>query len=235
MTYIHRIFVPILLVMFICACGTSVLRWSQDTYIVRQGDTLYGIAFAHGLDHRKLARWNKLQLNQPIYPGDKLMLTAPSGIESKSIRETKPKPSVKNGNSRKPKPKSPPKTHPAPVWRWPTKGVLVAKFGDQNAAGKGLDIRGREGIPIVAAAPGKVMYAGSGLIGYGKLIIIKHNESYLSAYGYNRRLLAKQGDTVTTGQQIAEMGVGPGKQSILHFEIRVNGKAVDPLRYLPPL
>ena len=79
------------------------------------------------------------------------------------------------------------------------------------------------------------MYAGSGLIGYGKLIIIKHNESYLSAYGHNQRLLAAQGDTVTAGQQIAEMGVGPGKQPIVHFEIRVNGKAVDPLTYLPPL
>ena len=234
MTYFHRILSSVLLVACLSACGTSVLRWNPDAYIVQQGDTLYGIAFAHGLDHRNLARWNDLQLNQPIYPGDELMLTAPE-TGSKPIRETKPKPSGRKEKVPKPTPVAPAKIHPTPVWRWPTKGVLVAKFGDQNAVGKGVDIRGREGVPIVAAAPGKVMYAGSGLIGYGKLIIIKHNESYLSAYGYNRRLLAKQGDTVTTGQQIAEMGMGPGKQSILHFEIRVNGKAVDPLRYLPPL
>jgi lipoprotein NlpD len=117
-------------------------------------------------------------------------------------------------------------------WQWPTQGKL--RNGYNPAKGKkGLDIEGKEGQPILAAAQGKVVYSGDGLIGYGNLVIIKHNDAYLSAYGHNRRLLVKEGNTVKTGQKIAEMG-DSGKQGvILHFEIRRDGKPVDPLRYLP--
>lgn len=213
------------------ACGTSALRWQPDVYTVRTGDTLYGIAFANGLDHRRLAQWNNLQLNQTIYPGQKLYLYPRQVANVTPSRDSSPKSSNKKKKTATP---AKPKVYPSPPWRWPTQGEIVARFGDGDSLGQGLDIRGRLGAPVVAAAPGKVMYAGSGLVGYGKLIIIKHNESYLSAYGHNRNLMAKQGDLVEAGQRIAEMGVGPGKQPLLHFEIRVNGKAVDPLTYLPP-
>jgi len=117
-------------------------------------------------------------------------------------------------------------------WRWPTSGSLRNRFDPSNGK-KGLDIEGQMGQPIIAAAGGKVVYSGDGLIGYGNLVIIKHNDTYLSAYGHNRRLLVKEGSEVKQGQKIAEMG-DSGKQGvILHFEIRRDGKPVDPLRYLP--
>lgn len=118
------------------------------------------------------------------------------------------------------------------VWRWPTGGNIRNRFAPSGGK-KGLDIEGKMGQPIFAAAGGKVVYSGDGLIGYGNLIIIKHDNTYLSAYGHNRRLLVKEGSEVKQGQKIAEMG-DSGKQGvILHFEIRRDGKPVDPLRYLP--
>ena len=116
-------------------------------------------------------------------------------------------------------------------WTWPAKGQLIEPYSRRG--NKGLDIAGDLGQPVYAARGGRVVYSGSGLIGYGKLIIIKHNKSHLSAYAYNDRLLVKEGDNVTGGQRIAHMGRNNAKQVALHFEIRRNGKPVDPLRYLP--
>jgi lipoprotein NlpD len=118
-------------------------------------------------------------------------------------------------------------------WTWPAKGKLIAGFSE-TANLKGIDIAGNSGDPIVASAPGKVVYAGSGLRGYGKLIIIKHNKTYLSAYAHNREILVKEGQQVTQGQKIAEMGNTDADQVKLHFEIRRLGKPMDPVRYLPP-
>lgn len=117
-------------------------------------------------------------------------------------------------------------------WCWPTKGRVTRKFTETSSGNHGLDISGRTGQTIVAAANGKVVYAGSGLRGYGKLIIIKHDESYLSAYAYNKSLLVKEGTLVKKGQKIAEMGQNDSNQTMLHFEIRQNGKPVNPLFYL---
>lgn len=117
-------------------------------------------------------------------------------------------------------------------WRWPTTGALRSTFGP-NTARKGVDIAGRLGQPVVAAAAGKVVYSGNGLIGYGNLVIIKHDAHYLSAYGHNRTLLVKEGSTVKQGEKIAEMGDSGKEGVVLHFEIRLDGKPVDPLRYLP--
>lgn len=117
-------------------------------------------------------------------------------------------------------------------WRWPTDGKLVGRF-DVAAGKKGVDIGGRSGQAILTAAAGDVVYSGSGLLGYGNLVIIKHDDIYLSAYGHNSQLLVKEGDRVSTGQKIAEMGVSPKEGAILHFEIRKDGKPVDPLVYLP--
>jgi lipoprotein NlpD len=116
-------------------------------------------------------------------------------------------------------------------WGWPAQGKILAPFSE-NA--KGVDISGKPGQPVLATAAGKVVYSGTGLRGYGKLIIIKHNKTYLSAYAHNSEILVKEGDSVVKGQKIAEMGNSDSDQVKLHFEIRRLGKPVDPLRYLPP-
>ena len=120
---------------------------------------------------------------------------------------------------------------PVARWHWPAKGTVVTTF--PRSGGKGIDIAGTLGQPIVAAADGYVVYSGSGLIGYGQLIIVKHNKRYLSAYAHNHKLLVKEGDTVTGGQRIAEMGRSGSNRALLHFEIRRDGKPIDPTRYLP--
>ncbi|MBZ0105602.1 MAG: peptidoglycan DD-metalloendopeptidase family protein [Sulfuricella denitrificans] len=118
------------------------------------------------------------------------------------------------------------------AWSWPTKGKIIASF-NEGASLKGLDISGKAGQPVMASAPGKVVYSGSGLRGYGKLVIIKHNKTFLSAYAHNSQILVREGQTVTKGQRIAEMGDSDADQVKLHFEIRRMGKPVDPQKYLP--
>lgn len=119
------------------------------------------------------------------------------------------------------------------VWRWPGRGPLIGNFvaGDQTR--QGIDIGGTAGDPVLAAADGEVVYSGNGLLGYGELIIVKHNASFLSAYGHNRKRLVQEGDRIRSGQQIAEMGSSASARDELHFEIRKNGKPVNPLDYLP--
>ncbi|HEY5290770.1 MAG TPA: peptidoglycan DD-metalloendopeptidase family protein [Burkholderiales bacterium] len=117
-------------------------------------------------------------------------------------------------------------------WGWPVRGKILAGFSE--ASNKGLDIAGKLGDPVIAAAPGRVVYSGSGLRGYGKLVIIKHNKTYLSAYAHNRDILVKEGQSVVKGQKIAEIGNTDADAPKLHFEIRKLGKPVDPARFLPP-
>jgi lipoprotein NlpD len=117
-------------------------------------------------------------------------------------------------------------------WSWPTDGSIVSRFGADGSVGSGLGIAGRAGQPVRAAAAGRVVYAGGGLIGYGQLVIIKHDETFLSAYGYNSELLVTQGQDVAAGATIALMGNGPNRQPRLHFEIRRNGVPVDPLLFV---
>lgn len=151
---------------------------------------------------------------------------------------TPPKPEAKPEPKPEAKPDPKPEARPAPDpegdgevdWAWPVTGKLISRFSE---ASKGIDIAGRMGQPVYASAPGKVVYTGSGLRGYGKLIIIKHNSAYLSAYAHNREILVKEGQSVAKGQQIAEMGNTDAEQVKLHFEIRRYGKPVDPLKYLP--
>ena len=116
---------------------------------------------------------------------------------------------------------------------WPTNGRITVEFGAKPGTGTGVLIDGKKGQSIVAVAPGRVVYAGSGLIGYGKLIILKHNDTFLSAYGYNASLLVKEGAQIKKGQKIATMGEGPERKARLHFEIRRNGNPVSPRQYLP--
>ncbi len=188
-------------------------------YVVRRGDTLYSIAWRYDLDYRAVAAWNGIRRPYRIFPGERLRLTAPARRRSRPARRAgAPPPPAANARR-------------APRWRWPTAGRVVGAFGAGGAGG--IDVRGRLGQPVDAAAAGRVVYAGSGLPGYGKLIIIKHNDNYLSAYGYNRRLLVGEGQRVRAGQPIAEMGAVGGQGPLLHFEIRRDGRPVDPLRLLP--
>ena len=119
------------------------------------------------------------------------------------------------------------------TWKWPTSGSITRNFKANDSSRKGIDISGQEGQPIIAAAPGEVVYSGSGLIAYGELIIIKHSDQFLSAYAHNRKRLVAEGQKVTAGTKIAEMGRNDRNQVLLHFEIRVNGNPRDPLTYLP--
>jgi lipoprotein NlpD len=118
-------------------------------------------------------------------------------------------------------------------WGWPAKGAIIGGFGAQGVTGKGLDIAGRRGDSVLAAADGTVVYAGSGLVGYGRLLIVRHDDNYISAYAHNDRFLVKEGQRVKLGQAIAEMGASGTDREMLHFEIRERGKPVDPLRFLP--
>lgn len=126
---------------------------------------------------------------------------------------------------------SPAGQHPA--WTWPAKGPLIGRFGGAGVTGKGLDIAGKRGDSVRAAAAGVVVYAGSALVGYGRLLIIRHDDNYISAYAHNDRFLVKEGDRVQPGQVIAEMGASGADREKLHFEIRERGTPVDPLRFLP--
>jgi lipoprotein NlpD len=118
-------------------------------------------------------------------------------------------------------------------WRWPADGAVVSGFAVGDPTRQGVDIAGKAGQPVRAAADGVVVYSGSGLVGYGELVIIKHNGQWLSAYGHNRARLVNEGAVVKAGQQIAEMGRSGATRDMLHFEIRYNGKPVDPQTYLP--
>ncbi|KZY30941.1 peptidase M23, partial [Alcanivorax sp. HI0044] len=182
-----------------------------------------------------------------IYPGQRISLgikTSSPAVASKPAT-TSSKPASKPAASKpasKPapaaKPASKPATKPAvpvgPVeWRWPASGQVVESFSNASQGRKGIAISGRRNSPVVAAAPGRVVYRGSGLTGYGNLLIIKHSERWLSAYAHNDKMMVKEGDSVKGGQQVATMGASGTFRTQLHFEIRKDGKPVDPMGYLP--
>ena len=278
------------------------------TYRVQSGDTLYAIAFKHGIDFRDLAGWNRIPAPYRIYVGQELKLSAPlsvasagttpAGVTTAPVQERPiattvtplspqtqsahptnnpppPKPAASSpmfenvepestpsqapaavvtsapppkvvAQSASPKPpvvaetETPKPVEPAPQlnaggvsWHWPAAGNVIGTYVSGDQTKQGVDIAGNEGDPITATADGEVVYSGNGLIGYGELIIIKHNASFLSAYGHNRKRLVQEGDKVKAGQRIAEMGASAAARDELHFEIRKNGKPVNPLEYLP--
>lgn len=211
-------------------CSSSAMRWNnnQEQHVVRAGETLFSIAWRYGKDPKDLARWNRLGSGSLIYPGQVISLTPTAQVAQNSANKAqKPK------TSQTPKPLPTVPSQPPPTWAWPTSGNVVAEFGGRTGTGSGILIAGKMGQPVKAVADGRVVYAGSGLAGYGQLIIIKHNDTYLSAYGHNASLLVKDGQTVLKGQKIATMGKGPGQQPRLHFEIRRNGKPENPRKFLP--
>ena len=218
------------------------------TAIVKRGDTLYRIATDNGISALDLALWNGVRPPYTIYPGQRLRLYPGGGSATAAARPPVarvPAPRTGTASATAPvrsgasAPVSPPPvvaTTPANTpfaWRWPVDGQLVGRFAAGEPTRQGIDVAGAAGAPVLAAADGVVVYSGSGLVGYGELVIVKHNEQWLSAYGHNRARLVNEGQLVKAGQQIAEMGHSGAARDMLHFEIRYNGKPVDPLQYLP--
>ena len=211
-------------------CASSLPVYESRVHVVAPGETLYTIAWRNGLDYRDLARWNGLRDPDYLRVGQRLVLAAPAAsAPPPAVRPTSvPGPSAVGAGAT-----APPRTAAPPAWRWPTDGRVASRFGAASALPNGIGIAGRVGQPVRAAAGGRVVYAGSGLIGYGQLVIIKHSDTYLSAYGHNSRLFVRQGQQVAAGEKIAEMGLGPGREPRLHFEVRRDGTPVDPLPLLP--
>jgi lipoprotein NlpD len=223
-----------------------------SVYVVRKGDTLYKIAWQHGLDQRDLARWNGIRDPDVIDVGQRLRLYAPrdAPVNQQAATPSASRPtSSATGTTSAPRTSAPaPRTTPAPQpraasappsptlpppsWVWPTDGQVATRFGGTGGIATGIGIAGRAGQSIRAAAAGRIVYSGGGLIGYGQLVIIKHNDTFLSAYGYLNNVIVAQGQDVARGQTIAWMGQGPERQPRLHFVIRRNGTPVDPLLFL---
>ena len=201
-------------------------------YRVEAGDTLFKIAFENGLDFMALAEWNKLADPDHIEAGAVLRL---SPLKPAVTTQALPLPPKVDARPLTAEPTVPAPQDDAPPehWAWPGRGELLTRFGD--GLNKGIDIAGSRGQYVQAAAQGKVAYTGVGLRGYGKLIIIRHGRTLLSAYAHNARILVKEGQDVARGQIISEMGDTDTDRVKLHFEIREYGKPVDPLNYLPRL
>ena len=214
--------------------ASSPVRVSQPKYgatqVVQKGDTVYRIATTNGITALDLALWNNIPPPYIIHPGQRLRLYPGGSVAT----IPPPRTPVKQATSR---PSKPPPSVVAPVaslaWRWPADGALLSTYQSGNPTRQGIDIAGNAGDAVRAAADGTVVYSGSGLVGYGELIIVKHNDQWLSAYGHNRKRLVSEGATVKVGQQIGELGSTGAARNMLHFEIRLNGKPVDPQLYLP--
>jgi lipoprotein NlpD len=211
---------------------------TRDVYVVRPQDTLYSIAWRYDLDFHDLARWNNIGPDFRIVAGQTLVLTPTNAPRTAVAVVPRPTSAAKTNVA--------PKANGAPAntgpsgnaaagnasglsWVWPTDRLAAP----QPVSGGGILIAGRVGQDVRAASSGRVVYNGSGIRGYGNLIIIKHGENLLSAYAHNRESLVHEGQDVATGQLIAHMGEGAPSKPVLYFEIRRNGKPIDPLPFLP--
>ncbi|EXJ16828.1 peptidoglycan DD-metalloendopeptidase family protein [Imhoffiella purpurea] len=218
----------------------------EGFYLVRQGDSLSVIAERLNISSRRLAKWNRLEPPFTIY-ADTLLRIAPPGkapprrlapvaaapgadsppaATRRSVGRQAKGGDLEGAGSRR--------AASGVVWSWPLDGPLIQTFREGDRTHSGIRIGGAPGDTIRATADGQVVYSGGGLKGYGNLIIVKHNDKYLSAYGFNRRLLVVEGESVKRGQAVAEIGQGGEGRYLLHFEVRRNGTAVDPILYLPP-
>jgi lipoprotein NlpD len=201
-------------------------------YRIQEGDTLYTIAFLRLLDVNELASWNHIADPAHILAGELLRVTPPVAGAANAVAAAPKRHAPDAGIRPVERANTQGEDDLLPeAWSWPSQGELLARFGE--AASKGIDIDGKLKQPVFAAAKGMVVYAGTGLRGYGKLIIIRHGRNLLSAYAHNARILVYEGQSVRRGQQVAEMGSSDTDRVKLHFEIRERGKPVDPLIYLP--
>jgi lipoprotein NlpD len=202
---------------------------SGKYHTVQKGETLYSIAWRYGKDYKSLASANKIAHPYTIYLGQKIAIRGRS-TESKQKPASKKKASKRKTTTKSVTPTS---TASTIEWKWPLNGKVVKGFSLKGKVNKGIDILGTEGNRVGAAADGVVVYAGGNLRGYGKLVIVKHNEQFLSAYGNNRSIRVKEGQKVKQGQMLAEVGKNSSDIEMLHFEIRRNGKPENPASYLP--
>ena len=228
-----------------CASSTNYRDWErgQPVYYVKGGDTLYSIAVANDLDWQRLARWNGIGNPRHLRIGQRLRLSPPGG-NTTATAPSASRPAASGGtSSRKAEPsgaatvaRAAPAASPID-WRWPLEGKVLHRFPEGAPAQKGLILGARIDTAVQAAAAGKVVYSGDGLPGYGNLVIVKHNASWLSAYAYNESLAVDEGQRVRRGETIARVGPidrrDPGKGGHLLFQILRQGKPVDPERYLP--
>ena len=234
----------------------SLRQPERPTRTVVHGDTLYSIAWESGQDYRELAEWNRISPPYSIKPGQALRVLPPTEkmqmpVTPNATSKDASKANTKSTNSssktgkvvastdrskKKNNIRSVPSTSSgktlAGSWAWPADGQLLKRYSD-SGSGKGVDIGGKRGQPIRAAAGGRIVYQGSGLLGYGQLIIIKHSDEFLRAYAHNDKIYVKEGDVVKRGQKIADMGNTGTDRVKLHFEIRRQGVPSDPLKYLP--
>ena len=232
--------------------GGAPVATADTFYTVKRGDTLYSIALEHGADYRELAQWNALDDPSKLNVGQVLRVTAPpqqsvqvgTGPAGGGRIESRPLDSAPQAKA-KPEPKLDARAEPKPAAReeprlleaqplqfaWPVKGKVLAGFAEPRR--KGIDIDGKLGDPVNAAAAGRVTYVGSGIPGLGKLVVIRHDQGYITVYAHNRDIVVKEQQAVTRGQKIAELGASDAERPKLHFQIRKGAAAVDPLLYLP--
>lgn len=236
--------------------ATRKVNISGSKYVVKKGDTLYSIAFSAQQDFRTLAKINDIPAPYTIFPGQNISLIKSAQKQKKTKKYTnsskKSTVSIQKNNKKLKKELDQPKqreyvqkqankiisekkrnSNAKVVWDWPAKGKVTQRFSNKENGFKGLQITNKQGASVVAAAHGTVVYAGNALRGYGNLIILKHNDDYLSAYAHNSKLLVKEKQEVKAGQKIAEMGSSDSTVTALRFEIRYRGQAVNPAKYLP--
>jgi lipoprotein NlpD len=237
--------------------------YTQATYTVKKGDTLYSIAFLAGMDYEDLAAKNHISAPYTLSIGQVLVLSTLDNSQSSQSSQSSESPIHQNASdnqtiywspkqkeievkapvtqpfiSKQPSVVTPKKIpldsfpHEA-TWHWPVKGRVITGFSLGDAGNHGINIAGREGAPIHASCAGQVVYSDNGIPGYGNMIIVKNTKHFLSAYAYNATNLVHTGEWVKQGQVIATMGHSLSGKAMLHFEIRLHGKAVDPMRYLP--
>ena len=219
-------------VLLVACAGAPKSKGQYKWYTVKRGDTLFAIAGRYRLNYKKLALWNGIGKPYTIYPGQRLRLYR-SRVRSHSRQRSASKYQKKTYTASRKSAKKRDNVANSVGWRWPVSGKVIKTFSYAGSGKKGIDIAGTPGQRVAAASAGRVVYSGSGLIGYGQLIIIKHNQTFLSAYAHNRKLLVKEGEFVKSGQKIAELGETGTDRPKLHFEIRRHGEPVDPLIYLP--
>ncbi len=243
--------VSIVLLLTLTACGGSraiapigsykskSTQKAPSSYTVKSGDTLYSISWRYGMDYKTVASINNIRAPYTIFVGQKLRFSG-SYKPSKKVTTRTTSRAYSSKKATAPTKKTSTKTttptyaaNRTLTWKWPVYGNIISTYSESAAGRKGIDIAGKSGQSIKAAAAGKVVYSGNGLARYGNLIIIKHNDAYLSAYAHNKALLVKEGQNVQVGQKIATLGRTGTQRNQLHFEIRRNGKPVDPMRFLP--
>ncbi|HIG41604.1 MAG: peptidoglycan DD-metalloendopeptidase family protein [bacterium] len=205
-------------------------RSSSGYHVVSKGETLYSISFVYGIDYREIAAANKIQFPYTIFVNQRLRIedvrppTSTKVVVKQPSKKAPASGATEQGNRNQ---------RSNVEWQWPLRGEVISQFSLSGEVNKGIDIRGKLGGSVNSAADGVVVYAGGGLRGYGKLVIVKHNDHFLSAYGNNREILVKEGDQVKSGQAVAEVGSSGKNVEMLHFQIRRDGKPEDPLIYLP--